>query len=321
MSRTREDRVNDVMIGALEGTELAGDVLFTGGSEATRQALEDAGLQVVAWKRFGAGATVLPPEQRVDRVCLRLPKGRRNLLAMLHVVAKRLKPDGRLWLHGANDEGIKSARKTLADVFGQVESVDARRHGRLWSGASVRVELQDLWSFATHFEVEVAGRTLNLTTLPGVFADGRVDDGTRLLLANLDVEKGASVLDFGSGAGVIGAWLADRTETIRGYDLDAWAVACAERNAPGTYTACDGWSNVEGAYDHIVSNPPFHTGKDTDFRIIDDLVGGAREKLRRKGRLTFVCPSTAPVHEALRKHFKSVRMLADDRRYKVWDAS
>lgn len=318
---SREDRVNDVLIGALEGTSLEGDVLFVGGSEQARQALEGAGLQVVPWHRFGRQATFAPPEQQVDRVALRLPKGRKNLFAMLHVVGSRMKPEGRLWLHGANDEGIKSAKKTLSEVFSEVECVDARRHGRLWSASAPRTAFVDPWSLSQRCEEEVGGRLLSIETLPGVFADGRIDDGTRVLLKHLEVEQGARVLDFGCGAGVIGAWLAPITEDIHGFDIDAWALACAERNAPGTYSAVDGWSDIEEKYDHIISNPPFHTGKDTDFRIIDDLVAGAADKLVRKGRLTFVCPATAPVHAALKEHFKNVRVLSDDRRYKVWDAS
>lgn len=323
MSEEREERVNAVLIDALEGVSISGAALVVGGSDGVARALATAGLAVHRWDRFGRNATALPDSGSVgsvDRIALRLPRGRRNLLAMVHVLAARLADGGRLWLHGANDEGIKSSDSTLREVFGEVEKIDSRKHGRLWAASSRTGDLRDLWDFVTRFEANVGGRTLELQTLPGVFADGRVDEGTERLLQSLNVEPGARVLDFGCGAGVIGAWLRDVTEQITGYDIDAWALACAERNAPGTYRVCDGWSDVEGTFDHIVSNPPFHVGKDTDFRVMDDLIAGARDRLSRHGKLTFVCPATTSVHAALKERFKDVRCLSDDRRYKVWEA-
>lgn len=317
----REDRVNGVLVRALEGVTIDGTVLMVGGSAAARTALEEAGLTVKSWARFGKNGTLEPADGAVDRIALRLPKGRRNLVCMLHLMARHLAPEGVLWLHGANDEGIKSAGKTLKTLFDDVETVDSRKHSRLWQAAGRKVEPDVLASFEASFEATIGERTRSFVTLPGVFADGRLDEGTEHLLRAVTVEPNERVLDFGCGAGVIGSFIADRTEKIVGYDIDAWALHCARRNAPGDYRACDGWADVDGQYDHIISNPPFHTGKDTDFRVMGDLIEGAREKLRRKGRLTFVCPATAPVHRSLKAHFKSVKVLSDDRRYKVWEAS
>lgn len=318
---TREERVNGVLLSALEGVELGGRGLVVGGSAAVAHAMETAGLATQRWDRFGKDATEQPTDGPYDRIALRLPKGRRSLEAMVHVLAARLAPDGHLWVHGANDEGIKSAQKTLRTVFGEVETVDSRFHGRLWSASSIVLTPRELSTFETTWEEEVAGRQLALVGLPGVFAEGRIDDGTRLLLENLTVEADARVLDFGCGAGVIGAWLKPVTTDVHGFDIDAWAVHCARRNAPGEYGLVDGWADLHERYDHIVSNPPFHRGKDTDFRILDDLIAGARDKLVRKGRLTFVCPATAPVQRALDAAFKSVACIANDRRYRVWEAS
>ncbi len=317
---SRDERVNAVLIRALAGVRLAGRARIAGGSAALEDALRGAGLSVDRWRRYGRDATLLPDTTPVDRVALRLPKGRRNLEACLHVLAAGMASGGRLWLHGANDEGIKSAGSALRRLFQEVRTVDSRFHGRLWEATALRVEPEGLDAMERHFEAEVAGKTLSLCTLPGVFADGRVDEGTRLLLAHLRVDAGARVLDFGCGAGVIGAWLADRTDRITGYDVDAWAVACARKNAPGEVHLCDGWSDVEGRYEHIVSNPPFHRGKDTDFRVMGDLIAGAGDRLERRGRLTLVCPATAPIRDALARRFRRVRRLGGDRRYVVWEA-
>lgn len=321
MKVSREDRVNGVMISALDGASIEGRALIVGGSAATEASMRSVGLDVTRWSRFGKEATELPPEGEFDRIALRLPKGRKSLEAMVHIISRRLSAGGTLWVHGANDEGIKSANKTLATVFSKVEKVDSRLHSRVWSAADLAVTPAELASFETTTVDTVAGRELSIVSLPGVFADGRIDDGTRLLLETIKVDKDARVLDFGCGAGVIGAFLAPITTDIIGFDIDAWAVHCARRNAPGDYGLIDGWSDVHERYDQIVSNPPFHRGKETDFSIMDDLIAGAKDKLVRKGRLTFVCPATAPIHTALQAAFKNVNCLADNRRYKVWEAS
>ncbi|MEZ4319673.1 MAG: class I SAM-dependent methyltransferase [Myxococcota bacterium] len=309
---------------ALEGVRIDGRVLAVGASDAVVRALSEAGLEVALWDRWvepGRTATPEPEAGVYDRICMRLPKGRDTLRAMLAVAARHLAPDGRVWLYGANDEGIRSSSRQLEEYFDHSESVDARRHCRVMQAHGRKpVDLPTLDHFAVEVSDTVAGRPVRFHTLPGVFAHGRLDDGTRLLLEHLTVEPGASVLDFGCGAGAVAAFLGEREGTMTGVDIDAWAVRCASR-LPGTWVVGNGFQAVQQAsFDHIVSNPPFHTGKDTDFSVMDALITQAAGRLTKGGRLTFVCPSTAPVKRALDAAFSKVALLVDNRRYRVWEA-
>lgn len=267
------------------------------------------------WTRFGSEGAVEPPDERYERIVLRLPKGRRNLRATLHLLASRLEQGAPLWLCGANDEGIKSADKTLSELFGQVRTLETRRKCRLWEATGLEQPPLALSHFESRVEAHAGGRALQFVTLPGVFAEGRLDEGTRLLLDNLGPIEG-SVLDFGCGAGVIGVFL---QRTVTGIDIDAWAVRCANLNGEEAKLS-DGWSHVTGTFDHIISNPPFHAGKDTDFRVMEGLLEGAKARLNSGGMLTFVCPATTPVERTLKHHFKKVEAVATDRRYTVWRA-
>ncbi len=334
-SGTREERASEVMVGALEGVSLEGRVLAVGVSDVVVRALSASGLEVTTWDRYGSSAllghsgrtaSALPPEGPYARVCMRLPKGRDTLDAMLRLSTAQLQSGGRLWLVGANDEGIKSAPKTLKPLFGAVETVDIRRHCRLLQ-AEAPIDLAAdgpvaLSDFETPVQAEVSGRAFSFSTLPGVFAHGRLDAGTQRLLEALEVEDGARVADFGCGAGVISAWLAAGgfTGELVGIDIDTWALHCAARQ-PGTWVHGSGLDALDGPVDHIVSNPPFHTGKDTSFHVMDELVKTAPAHLKKNGRLTLVCPATTPIQRALEEAFSSVRKLSDDRRYRVWDAS
>jgi len=314
----RAQRVNEVMISALEGVQIEGSVLAVSAAPPVVAALEAAGLQVTLWSRWGGEA--LPSPGKFQRVCMRLPKGRQTLVAMLDVVASSLDDQGRLWLYGANDEGIRSAGKQLKEYFDHNESVDARRHCRVLSASGIRAPSKGVEAFYTKVEEQVAGRTVRFRTLPGVFAHGRLDGATRFLLEHLEVDEGADVLDFGCGAGVVAAWLGERSGSLVGVDLDSWAVLCAAEQ-PGEYLVGDGFSAVPGrSFGHIISNPPFHTGKDTDFRVMEKLISAAPAHLQRGGKLSMVCPRTAPVQRALDAAFTKVREVASNRQVRVWEA-
>lgn len=305
----------------MEGRLLAVDV-----GEPVLDALGATGAELSRWERYyrpGRFATALPADGLWDRVCVRLPRGRRNLQATAHVLAAQLAPGGRIWLYGANDEGIRSAGKTLEELFERVETVDARKHGRVLQAEGRVGQVRPLDDFESLVEAEVGGRRFCFRTLPGVFADGRLDAGTRHLLEHLKVEPGARVLDLGCGGGAIGVFVGDSGRWV-GLDVDTWALRCAEKSAPGGDLRL---SHVGSAvrsgerFEHIVSNPPFHDGQATDFRVMDALIAGAPDWLRPGGRLTFVCPRTAAVRPRLEAVFTKVELLSDDRSTRVWEAT
>lgn len=307
------------MQGALEGVRIDGRILAVGVCDGVRSALEATGAEVLRWDRFGRAGTADPPDVPVDRVALRLPRGRRALEAMVHVGCAHLVPDGRLWLYGANDEGIRSADRTVRDVFADVETVDARKHGRVLQGSG-RGDVRPRSAFVSRSTGTLGDRSHTWDSLPGVFADGRLDEGTAHLLRTLSIPAGARVLDVGCGAGVIGLFLGPDVHW-EGVDHDAWAVDCAVRNVPwGTVHQGDVWPEGGELFDHVVSNPPFHTGRDTDFRVVHGLIDGAKQRLVPGGMLRFVCPTTTAVRPRLLEHFRQVRVVSDDRRTRVWEA-
>ena len=51
-----------------------------------------------------------------------------------------------------------------------------------------------------------------------------------LFAENLDVEKGAKVLDVGTGCGILGIFAAEKAATVVAVDLNPYAVCCAREN-------------------------------------------------------------------------------------------
>lgn len=315
----REARVADACLGAVSAR---GQVLVVDDLDG-RVASAFGGAR---WSRMCRGdrlGAAWPADGPFDTVTVRIPKVRVAFEMALHAVAGRLAPEGRVFVYGSNDEGIRSAPGKIGKVFGRCETVAARRKCRIYEAwapvAAPRSALAD-W----RLEVPRADGGV-WVTYPGLFAQGGLDPGTALLLSALpEVAPRARILDFGCGSGVLCAALRrDAPEaTIDGLDADALALEALRENVPDAGRLLgDAWAGVpRGGYDLIVSNPPFHRGKDEDFGALDALVSGAPKRLAKGGALWAVTQRQIPLAERLGEHFQRVDLVAEDPRYRVWRA-
>ena len=144
------------------------------------------------------------------------------------------------------------------------------------------------------FSVELGGRTLQLYSTWGLFSPREIDEGTRLLLDQVQVAPDADCLDLGCGYGPIGlalAALAPGGQTLM-VDKDFIAVEYANRNAArnGLTNAraqlSNGFAQIDPAlrFDLIASNVPAKVGKE----LLAILLHDARARLRPGGRLYLV---------------------------------
>jgi 16S rRNA (guanine1207-N2)-methyltransferase len=315
---------------AAEG-RISGPVLAVDDEEGAVEAeLSRSGALVRAWRRRAVRdrpAHPWPPDGPFDAATIRLPKGRLCLQMVLHAVVSRVRPGGGVWLYGANDEGVRSAKPLLEDVLREVRTVETRAHSRIWRGrreegyGHLRSDLSD-WESV--FTAELPGGALQLCSFPGLFAHGRLDDGSRLLIESLPRKlPGARVLDFGCGAGVVALAVRQRfpEAELDLVDSDALAVEAARRNLPDARVHLgDAWSALpeNTRFDLIVSNPPFHRGKGEDFELIDGLIDGAARRLRRRGALLVVAQRRLGLGRRLAERFASVSVERETRSYRLW---
>lgn len=271
-----------------------------------------------------------------DAVFIFLPKGRNMLRRWLVEAYNLLKPGGKFYLVGANNLGIKSAVKDLAEISDEILVLGYRKGNRLVSSTRLRDMEIPSWCKEhgiqpgtwINIEDELDGMPLRLVSLPGVFSAEKLDEGTRFLLQNLPVVDGKTVLDFGCGNGVIGLTArrlgAAKVDMV---DHNLFAISCARRNINAS-----GFSEVQAylgnglddlprnGYDLILSNPPFHHGKKVDYSTTEKFIQDSYHLLKPGSKLILVANQFIRYDRLLNTTFDLVNCVSDNNSFRIWEA-
>ncbi len=294
------------------------------------RALEDSGHTVTRWHRIlvpGQLCTPWPPPGLFGEAWVRMPRSSREAAMLLHAAAARVADGAGVHLYGANHEGIRSAARHFPPGTDSPRAVLIKRRCRVLA-ATRRLtppHPDGLGSWEIRSPVSWGTGEREWTFYPGVFACGRLDPATALLIDCLPrIPAGARILDFGAGTGPVAAAAlerAGREAEVVLLDTDATSLAAAARNVPGgTVVLGDGISAVTGPFDLIVSNPPIHAGRAQSLRTVEELARDAPGVLRPGGGLTLVAQRRLPVTRLLERSFSDVRAAGDGGPFRVWTA-
>lgn len=256
------------------------------------------------------------PERAFSAAVLFLPKSRELTDYLLQALAARL-GGGVLYLVGEKRAGIERAAKQLG-AYGTPRKLDSARHCQLWQvSIGDAPAVPDLDALAQRYELPLADGPLQVLSLPGVFSHGRLDRGSALLLEHLHGLPGGHLLDFGCGAGVLGAVLKRRypDSQVTLLDVDAFAAASsrltlAANGLQGQVICGDGIAAAPRELAAILSNPPFHQGVHTHYQASEDLLSQAREHLHKGGELRLVANSFLKYPPLIETHLGPCRTLA-----------
>ncbi len=187
----------------------------------------------------------------------------------------------------------------------------------------------DLPSKPRELQLEIRGRVYHFNVDSGVFSKHRLDMGSQLLIDSLaPVDLGATMLDLGCGYGPIGIILADMHPKLRVLmvDINIRAVTLARSNidkhrlnARVEALVSDGFQNVVGTFDTIVTNPPIRAGKKVIYRFYEE----AKQHLNKEGSLYLVIrkdQGAASSYEFLTSIYRHVTRLERHHGYHVYQA-
>src|SRR6266700_2747146 len=256
----------------------------------------------------------------------------------LQVAAYALKPGGCLYVVGAKDRGVLSIAKRMQSLFGNLETLVISKGQRVVcshvENNSLDLHSQEglphtnATSDAQNVVAPLAGaRLTNLPDLlPTTFAEGKLDEGTRLLVDALEVHATDIALDIGCGAGYLGMHIAHVASKGHVIMVDASLVASdAARNMVDQ----SGMTNVRvltsngtqavkaQRFDLIVTNPPFHLGGIQTTEIGERFIREAVQVLRSRGRFYLVANRFLKYEPTMRTCFHTVEEVGGNTRYKV----
>ncbi len=254
-----------------------------------------------------------------------LPKSKAFINMTLALVSKMVEEGGTIILAGTNDAGIRSAKPAFEKYVGPVSEKIVGNHSALYVGKNARLgadkKIEDFLSFSP---VVLGDTKIEVANLPGVFSAGELDEGTKLFLEHIPYDR-KKVLDVGCGAGMIGAiykMKSPQSEIVM-TDVSKLAVMASrktlEKNGiAGTVIESHVFDKVEGMFDLILCNPPFHKGISTDYSFIEVFAKNVKKHLNKGGEVYVVANTFLPYTETLSKNIGETEIIADNGKFRVY---
>lgn len=240
-------------------------------------------------------------EQRYSAALIVVPKAKGELDLLLALATSKLSQNGEIYLVGENKGGVSSAAKKLKQFGRAVGKIDSAKHCQLWRVAVDESSIIQTGSpfvlddWIEYYTLEGDDYSLQLATVPGVFSYGRLDEGSALLLEAMPSKLRGRILDFGCGSGVIGILAKTKHADIEleMTDINWLALECSKRSCianqiTAAIFASDGWNEVTGRVDGVLTNPPFHQGIATEYQTTERFIRTAKDKLTKHALLLVV---------------------------------
>lgn len=265
------------------------------------------------------------PAGSLDTIFFRLAKEKPVVHHVINAAAERLVPGGRLLLSGAKQQGIKTYAQQAAERLGGALEFKKMGHHYLAvvrRGAVVGAALED--RDYPRLRPAIEDGMLHYLTKPGLYGWDKVDAGSALLVAHLPDCTPQRVCDLGCGYGYLSiqAWLNLHPQQVVASDNNAAALLACRANFAalginGEVVAADCGAGIEGVFDLVLCNPPFHQGFGVERDLTERFVAAARRLTANGGQALFVTNSFLPIEKVARRHYARVTTLADDGRFRV----
>ncbi|WP_299816781.1 methyltransferase [uncultured Jannaschia sp.] len=234
--------------------------------------------------------------------------------ALIAGACAALPPGAPVVVDGQKGDGIDSLLKACRAAF-DVGEVFSKSHGKCFAfpAAPAPVDWTDAPVDADGFE-----------TRAGVFSADGIDPGSALLAAEMGPLSGR-VCDLGAGWGFLSraALASPEVTEVALVEAERIALDCARRNIAdprAVFHWADATRFEAEPFDHVLSNPPFHTSRKADPELGRAFVRAAARLTAPRGRSVFVANRHLPYEATLQEAFGAVVVLGEVAGYKVIQA-
>ena len=268
-------------------------------------------------------------DNSVDHIFYRISKEKAVTHHLINEAARILKPNGKLWLSGQKNEGVKTYMEKASDLFGCAKNIqkDGMSYSSQLSKKNVTDALlndEDYAQLRECFQIDEKA----VFSKPGQFGWNKIDQGSAFLIDEVKKiipadKQFNSCLDLGCGYGYL--TIASQSFSVKANTLtdnNAAALAsakynCEQLNINANIVSGDAGQQLNQQFDLILCNPPFHQGFSVDGDLTDKFLSSAQKLLAQEGFAYFVVNQFIPLEKKAQPLFKSVKIVAQNKSFKV----
>ena len=270
------------------------------------------------------------PAVQPSRALIYMSKNKKENIFYIRTACNILPEGSEVFVICGNDEGVRGMETILKNT-GPSEKYDYGRKCTLFRMLVTRESLNNTESISLaelpeYYQTTIGNTDLKVAMIPGVFSMDRADAGTIFLLENLrdlNLSRVHSILDAGTGSGIIAVFLKKLLPHARvtAVDVCSFALEAARKtallnNAEITVMPSDMLENT-ARYDLIISNPPFHVGKRQVFGPVLNLIRDCPGHLMPGGTFLMVANAFLPYEDHLSRAFCKSGIKNRNSQYKI----
>lgn len=267
-------------------------------------------------------------EKKYPVVLLLPPPQRDETRALFALALESVEDDGVVVVSMQNNAGAKSGEADLRKLAPDLQSLSKSKCRVFWTRKrNIDQELMQSWlAFDQPRLIEATG----LISRPGVFAWDRIDIASKLLSEYLPADLSGLGADLGAGTGFLAHFVLSHSESVKSMDVfeaEARSLECAKLNLAPFETRVglryfwhDVTNGIQGPYDFIISNPPFHLGREEARALGQSFIEVAAKAMKPGGGFYMVANRHLPYESILEKYYSKVSVLALQDGFKVFQA-
>ncbi len=264
--------------------------------------------------------TAVAPEGSYAAAVVFVPRARDAARARIALAVAHVPPGAPVIVDGAKTDGVDALAREIR-ARADLGEVVAKAHGKVFAFAAPEAAVFDDWQARPQRLAE------GFVTLPGVFSADGIDPGSRLLAGALPARLPARIADLGAGWGYLCAAILQRegVAEVHLIEADHDALGCARQNITDPRARFH-WADAtrfvpEARLDAVITNPPFHIGRDADPALGAAFIQAAAGMLTPSGTLWLVANRHLPYERSLGSAFQEVAEHAGDGSFKILRAT
>ena len=254
-----------------------------------------------------------------DIIVLELTKSKETNLGLLALAEEYLREGGKIIINGDNQVGVKNFLKNISNHW-PAEITVIKKKGRI-ALYQKKKQLFAHWKKYQDFRINKDG----YHTRCDMFSPKEVDKGSQKLTSTFSTRLFGDVADLGAGWGYLSKEalrLNDNITRITLFECNYSAYIASKKNiydrrATFRWASLDNLKNLTLRFDHVICNPPFHSGRPKDIGLLRSFIFHCSRLINRQGSVWMVFVSGVYLERYLKEYFHDVKILYKDSHYFV----